>query len=102
MMKYIRSNLKKLEDLCQAIGYKVRYEQGHFQSGYCRVEARQIIVINKLGNVINGGVSVNININNAFKSKSVNKNEIELKDSIKQLMEDISENNDEDVLTNAI
>ncbi|HUN17252.1 MAG TPA: hypothetical protein PK622_10580 [Saprospiraceae bacterium] len=51
MMKYIRSNLKKLEDLCQAIGYKVRYEQGHFQSGYCRVEARQIIVINKFFDV---------------------------------------------------
>ena len=50
-MKYIRSNLKKLEDLCQAIGYKVRYEQGHFQSGYCRVEARQIIVINKFFDV---------------------------------------------------
>ncbi len=51
MMKYIRSNLKKLEDLCQAIGYKVRYEQGHFQSGYCRVEAKQIIVINKFFDV---------------------------------------------------
>jgi hypothetical protein len=50
-MKYIRSNLKKLEDLCQAIGYKVRYEQGHFQSGYCRVEAKQIIVINKFFDV---------------------------------------------------
>ena len=51
MMKYTRSNLKKLEDLCQSLGYKVRYEQGHFQSGYCRVEARQIIVINKFFDV---------------------------------------------------
>ena len=51
MMKYTRSNLKKLEDLCQSLGYKVRYEQGHFQSGYCRVEARQVIVINKFFDV---------------------------------------------------
>ncbi len=67
-----------------------------------KIKNKEIIVINKLGNVINGEVSVNININNTFKSKSVNKDEIELKDSIKQLMEDISENNDEDVLTNAV
>ena len=46
-MKYTRNNLKKLEELCQHIGYKVRYEQGHFQSGYCRVEARKILIINK-------------------------------------------------------
>ncbi|MBK8245617.1 MAG: hypothetical protein IPK88_19470 [Saprospiraceae bacterium] len=50
-MKYTRTNLKKLEDLCQQIGYKVRYEQGHFQSGYCRVEARKILIINKFFDV---------------------------------------------------
>ncbi|MBL7819836.1 MAG: hypothetical protein JNL65_04410 [Saprospiraceae bacterium] len=46
-MKYTRNNLKKLEDLCAALSYKVRYEQGHFQSGYCVVSSKNIIVINK-------------------------------------------------------
>ncbi|MBK6546872.1 MAG: hypothetical protein IPO78_09560 [Saprospiraceae bacterium] len=46
-MKYTRNNLKKLEDLCAELSYKVRYEQGHFQSGYCIVSSRNIIVINK-------------------------------------------------------
>lgn len=46
-MKYTRTNLKKLEELCHAIGYKVRYEQGHFQSGHCRVESKKVLVINK-------------------------------------------------------
>lgn len=46
-MKYTRNNLKKLEDLCSALTYKVRYEQGHFQSGYCIVSSKNIIVINK-------------------------------------------------------
>ncbi len=46
-MKYTRNNLKKLEDLCAAMTYKVRYEQGHFQSGYCIVSSKNIIVINK-------------------------------------------------------
>lgn len=50
-MKYTRSNLKKLEDLCQTLGYKVRYEQGHFQAGYCRVDAKQIVVLNKFYDV---------------------------------------------------
>lgn len=51
MMKYTRSNLKKLEDLCQSLGYKVRYEQGHFQSGYYKIETKQVIVINKFFDV---------------------------------------------------
>lgn len=46
-MKYTRNFLKKLEDICNDIGYKIRYEQGHFQAGYCRVESRKIIIINK-------------------------------------------------------
>jgi len=50
-MKYSKTNLKKLEELCKDLGYKVRYEQGHFQSGYCRVEAQKVIVINKFFDV---------------------------------------------------
>ncbi|MFN8332533.1 MAG: hypothetical protein U0T81_15180 [Saprospiraceae bacterium] len=38
---------KKLEELAEQIGYKLRYEQGHFQAGYCRVESRKLIIINK-------------------------------------------------------
>ncbi|MBK9631456.1 MAG: hypothetical protein IPO62_10395 [Saprospiraceae bacterium] len=50
-MKYSRTNLKKLEELCKDLGYKVRYEQGYFQSGYCRVETQKVIVINKFFDV---------------------------------------------------
>ena len=46
-MKYTRGFLKKLEELADQLGYKVRYEQGHFQAGYCRVESRKLIIINK-------------------------------------------------------
>ncbi len=47
MFKYTRNNLKKLENLFGAIEYTVRYEKGNFQSGYCMVENRKIVVINK-------------------------------------------------------
>jgi hypothetical protein len=46
-MKHTRTYLKKLEELCQALSYKVRYEQGHFQSGYCILESRKVLIINK-------------------------------------------------------
>lgn len=46
-MKYTRGLLKKLEELAEQIGYKLRYEQGHFQACYCRVESRKLIIINK-------------------------------------------------------
>ena len=46
-MKYTRTYLKKLEELCNALSYKVRYEQGHFQSGYCILESKKVLIINK-------------------------------------------------------
>lgn len=47
MNKSSKSNLAKLEQLFQEQGYIIRYEKGNFQSGYCIVETRKIIVINK-------------------------------------------------------
>ncbi|MFK7795963.1 MAG: hypothetical protein AB8E82_00815 [Aureispira sp.] len=40
-------NLKKLEQLLENLGYKIIYEKGTFQSGYCLVNARKMIVMNK-------------------------------------------------------
>ena len=46
-MRYNQTTLKKLEDLFRELEYAVRYEKGNFQSGYCKVEERKIVVINK-------------------------------------------------------
>ncbi len=40
-------NLKKLEQLLESMGYKIIYEKGTFQSGYCLVNERKMIVMNK-------------------------------------------------------
>lgn len=40
-------NLKKLEQLLESLGYKIIYEKGTFQSGYCLVNERKMIVMNK-------------------------------------------------------
>ncbi|NNC96228.1 MAG: hypothetical protein HKN92_11750 [Chitinophagales bacterium] len=47
MIKYTKTTLKKFELLCEEAGYKIRYEKGQFQPGYCLLETKKVIVINK-------------------------------------------------------
>ena len=46
-LKYNASLLKKLEDIFREGGYTVRFERGNFQNGYCVLENRKVVVINK-------------------------------------------------------
>lgn len=61
MVKFTRHGLQKLEQLFTELGYVVRYEKGNFNSGYCIVEDRKIVVINKFYDV-EGRMSVLIDI----------------------------------------
>lgn len=49
--KYTANTLKKLEQLFDEARYIVRYEKGNFNSGYCILEDKRIVVINKFLNV---------------------------------------------------
>lgn len=46
-MKYTQHALDKLEELLAEIAYVVRYERGTFQSGYCILEQKKVVVLNK-------------------------------------------------------
>lgn len=46
-MKYTQNTLDKLEELLGEIEYVVRYERGTFQSGYCILEQKKVVVLNK-------------------------------------------------------
>lgn len=46
-MKYTQSSLDKLEKILSESGYIVRYERGNFQSGYCILEQKKVVVLNK-------------------------------------------------------
>ena len=46
-MKYNLATVKKLENILDECGYIVRYERGSFQSGYCILEDRKVVVLNK-------------------------------------------------------
>ena len=49
-MKYNQTTLTKLEKVLAESGYVVRYERGSFQSGYCILEEKKVVVLNKFLN----------------------------------------------------
>lgn len=46
-MKLNSGTLQKLEKLVEDSGYILRYERGSFQSGYCILEHKKVVVLNK-------------------------------------------------------
>ena len=46
-MKYTQTTLDKIERILDEVEYIVRYERGNFQSGYCILEQKKVVVLNK-------------------------------------------------------
>lgn len=46
-MKYTQHTLDKLAAIPDEAGYVLRYERGTFQSGYCILESKKVVVLNK-------------------------------------------------------
>lgn len=46
-MKYTQHILDKIEQIVEESGYVIRYERGTFQSGYCILQERKVVVLNK-------------------------------------------------------
>ncbi len=51
IVKYTANTLKKLEQLFEEARFRIRYEKGNFNSGYCLLEDRKIAVINRFLNI---------------------------------------------------
>lgn len=49
-MKYNPATLNKIEKILEEGQYIVRYERGTFQSGYCILEEKKVVVLNKFLN----------------------------------------------------
>lgn len=47
MFRYTPATLQKIEHLYRESDYMVRYEKGTFKSGYCILEDKKVLVINK-------------------------------------------------------
>jgi len=46
-IKYTKPFLSKIEDVFALSDYHLRYEKGHFKSGYCLLKETKIIIVNK-------------------------------------------------------
>lgn len=46
-MKYTQNTLDKVEKVLDEADYIIRYERGTFQSGYCILESKKVVVLNK-------------------------------------------------------
>ena len=46
-MKYTQHNLDKIEKIIEDSGYVIRYERGTFHSGYCILQEKKVVVLNK-------------------------------------------------------
>lgn len=46
-MKFNQTTLDKTEKIAQDSGYVIRYERGTFQSGYCILQEKKVVVLNK-------------------------------------------------------
>ena len=46
-IKFTQTTLDKIEKIIEESGYVIRYERGNFQSGYCILQAKKVVVLNK-------------------------------------------------------
>ena len=46
-MKFTQNTLDKVEKIIEESGYVIRYERGTFQSGYCILQEKKVVVLNK-------------------------------------------------------
>ena len=46
-MKFTQHTLDKIGKIAEESGYVIRYERGTFQSGYCILQEKKVVVLNK-------------------------------------------------------
>lgn len=92
--KYTPNTLKKLEQLYEEARYIIRFEKGTFNSGYCILEDKRVVVINKFLS-IEGRINALVEI---LPSIKVNEEELsgEMQKWYKQLREQPTAQGNED------
>ena len=78
MLRPSPSSQKKIEDVFHSAGYAVRYEKGNFNSGFCLLESKKVVVINKFHS-LEAKVNTLIEILGMVNLSTENMNDEELK-----------------------
>lgn len=53
MIKYTQHFLEKLENILSENNYQIRNERGNFKSGYCILQDKRVVVMNKFATIEN-------------------------------------------------
>jgi len=65
-MRHSKANLKRIEAILKSDGYAIRYEKGNFQSGYCLLENKKVIIINKFFDLKNKIESLSVILSQVY------------------------------------
>ena len=83
-IRFTPATLDKIEKIIAEAGYIIRYERGTFQSGFCILESRKVVVLNKF-------LQIEGRINNLVDLLSILNIEVDrLSVDSKKLFEDIT------------
>jgi len=47
VIKYNVVTLQRLEQVYKSLGYHLRYEKGNFNAGFCLIQDKNVVVVNK-------------------------------------------------------
>ncbi|MFT4092137.1 MAG: hypothetical protein QM640_00765 [Niabella sp.] len=86
MIKYTQNSLDKLEAIPEQCGYILRYERGNFQSGYCILDNKKVVVLNRFLQT-EGRINALLEI-----IPQLEINAAQLDDNAKKLFQEIKEN----------
>jgi len=78
-----RTELKELEELCNKLGIKIRYEKTNARGGLCRINGENIIIIDKKATDYYKQTIIGKAV------KSFDLSNIHIKPKIRELIEDI-------------
>jgi hypothetical protein len=77
----LKQTLNELEDIVQRLGYKIRYEKGNFEGGYCLLKESRLFVINSRKEIERRIVIISKNL------KELGVDEIFVKPQIREIIE---------------
>jgi hypothetical protein len=77
----LKQLLAELEDIVQRLGYKLRYEKGDFEGGYCLLKESRLFVINTKNEIERRIAIISKNL------KEIGINEIFIKPNVREAIE---------------
>jgi hypothetical protein len=77
----LKQTLAELEEVAERLGFKIRYEKGNFEGGYCILKESQLLVVNSRNEVERRIIIVSKSL------KEIGIDEIFVKPNVREIIE---------------